>query len=207
MYSSSKLTGTVKWNDSTPNTAPSATSGSAADEADVLSTLGMIEQYHDPARARSLFTAARAQAAAAGDLEIELRARYDDAQVGKQLGDLASAGAAFDDGGELAERSGLGWSRFGISLRRGQLAVRYLTGDWDGCERLLTAVPELVTTLAAAQVVTQGLGVLVARGETSVIAEADDADVTAVVLLTRLGARRYGGSVELIRRYPPTAVP
>jgi DNA-binding CsgD family transcriptional regulator len=110
-----------------------------------------------------LFTAARAQAAAAGDLEIELRALYDDAQVGKQVGDLASAGAGFDDGAELAERSGFGWSRFGIFMRRGQLAVRYLTGDWDGCERLLTAVPELVTTLAAAQVVAQGLGVLVAR--------------------------------------------
>jgi DNA-binding CsgD family transcriptional regulator len=143
--------------------AAARAAGSAADEADVLSTLGMIEQYHDPVRARSLFRAARAQAAGAGDLEIELRALYDDAQVGKQLGDLVSAGAGFDDGAELAERSGLGWSRFGIHLRRGQLAVRYLTGDWDGCERLLTAAPELVTTLAAAQVVAQGLGVLVAR--------------------------------------------
>jgi DNA-binding CsgD family transcriptional regulator/tetratricopeptide (TPR) repeat protein len=137
--------------------------GSAADEADVLSTLGMIEQYHDPANARSLFAAARAQAAGAGNLEIEMRALYDYAEVGKQMGDLASAGAGFDDGAELARRSGFGWSRFGISMRRGQLAVRYLTGDWDECERLLAAVPELVTTLAAARVVAQGLGVLVAR--------------------------------------------
>ena len=137
--------------------------GSADEEADVLITLGMIEQYHDPAKARSLFAAARAQAAGAGNLEIELRAVYDDAEVGKQLGDLASAGSGFDDGAELARRSGLGWSRFGIYMRREQLAVRYLTGDWDGCERLLAAVPELVTTLAAAQVAVQGLGVLVAR--------------------------------------------
>jgi DNA-binding NarL/FixJ family response regulator len=48
-------------------------------------------------------------------------------------------------------------------MRRGLLAVRYATGDWDECERLLAAVPELVTTLAAANVVAQGLGVLVAR--------------------------------------------
>jgi len=137
--------------------------GSADEEADVLITLGMIEQYHDPAKARTLFAAARAQAVGAGNLEIELRAVYDDAEVGKQLGDLASAGAGFDDGAELARRSGLGWSRFGIYMRREQLAVRYLTGDWDGCERLLGAVPELVTTLAAAQVAVQGLGVLVAR--------------------------------------------
>jgi DNA-binding NarL/FixJ family response regulator len=138
--------------------------GSAGDQADVLSTLGMIEQYDDPAGARSLFAAARAQAADAGDLDSELRALYDYAEVGKQLGDLASARAGFDDGAELARRTGLGWSRFGIYMRREQLAVRYLTGEWDECERLLEAVPELVTTLAAAQVVAQGLGVLVARG-------------------------------------------
>jgi DNA-binding CsgD family transcriptional regulator len=144
--------------------AAARAAGSAADEADVLITLGMVEQYEDPANARSLWAAAREQAAAAGDLETELRAMYDHAEVGRQLGDLASAGATFDDGAELARRGGLGWSRFGISMQRGQLAVRYLTGDWDGCERLLAAVPELVTTLAAAQVATPGLGVLVARG-------------------------------------------
>jgi DNA-binding CsgD family transcriptional regulator len=143
--------------------AAARAAGSAADEADALSTLGMIEQYHDPAKARSLWAAARAQAAGAGDLETELRALYDHAEVGRQLGDLASAGASFDDGADLAQRNGLGWSRFGIATRRGQLAVRYLTGDWDEYERLLAAVPELVTTLAAAQVVAQGLGVLVAR--------------------------------------------
>jgi predicted ATPase len=39
--------------------AAARAAGSAADEADVLITLGMIEQYHDPANARSLFAAAR----------------------------------------------------------------------------------------------------------------------------------------------------
>jgi DNA-binding NarL/FixJ family response regulator len=138
--------------------------GSVADEADVLSTMGMIEQFHDPANARSLFAAARAQAADAGNLEIELRAMYDDAEVGKQLGDLASARAVFDEGAEMAHRGGLEWSRFGIYMRREQLAVRYITGDWDECERLLATVAELVTTLRAARVVAPGLGVLVARG-------------------------------------------
>ena len=154
-----------KWSEEALDAARGA--GSAADEADVLITMGMIEQYHDPANARSLFAAARAQAAGAGDLAIELRALYDDAEVGKQLGDLAAAGAVFDEGAELAQRSGLGWSRFGVYLRREQLSVRYLTGDWDECERLLASVPELATTLGAAQVVAQGLGVLVARGRPS----------------------------------------
>lgn len=44
--------------------------------------------------------------------------------------------------------------------------------------------------------------VLDARGIHSVTCEADDANVASVTLLTRLGARRYGGTVELIRRLP-----
>src|SRR5215218_11477779 len=57
--------------------------GSADEEADVLITLGVIEQYDDPAKACSLFAAARAQAA--GNPEIELRALYDLAEVSNQL--------------------------------------------------------------------------------------------------------------------------
>jgi DNA-binding CsgD family transcriptional regulator/tetratricopeptide (TPR) repeat protein len=136
--------------------------GSADDEADVLITLGMIEQYDDPAKACSLFAAARAQAAGAGNPEIELRALYDLAEVSNQLGDLATACAASDEGAELAERTGLGWSGVALFVRRTQFRARYRTGDWDECERLLAAVPEL-TTLAVAEVVAQGLGVLVAR--------------------------------------------
>src|SRR6266508_1374839 len=136
--------------------------GSADEEADVLVTLGMVEQYDDPASACTRFAAARAQAAAAGNPEIELRALYDLAEVSSQLGDLASACAAFDQATELAERSGLGWSGIGIFLRRGQLKARYRTGDWDECERLIADVPAL-TTLAVAEVVAHGLGVLVAR--------------------------------------------
>jgi DNA-binding CsgD family transcriptional regulator len=136
--------------------------GSADDEADVLITLGMIEQYNDPTRSCSLFATARAQAAGAGNPEIELRALYDLAEVSNQLGDLATACAGSDEGVELAERTGLGWAGVGLFVRRTQLKARYRTGDWDECERLLAAVPEL-TTLAVAEVVAQGLGVLVAR--------------------------------------------
>jgi DNA-binding NarL/FixJ family response regulator len=137
--------------------------GSADEEADVLITLGVIEQYDDPAKACSLFAAARAQAAGAGNPEIELRALYDLAEVSNQLGDLATACAAGDEGAELAERTGLGWSPVAILVRRSQLKAHYRAGDWDECERLIAAVPEL-TTLAVAEVIAQGLGVPVARG-------------------------------------------
>jgi DNA-binding CsgD family transcriptional regulator/tetratricopeptide (TPR) repeat protein len=149
-----------RWCDEALATARGA--GSADEEADVLITLGMVEQYDDPASACTRFAAARAQATAAGSPEIELRALYCLAEVSSQLGDLASACAAFDEAAELAERTGLGWSGMGIYLRRGQLKARYRTGDWDECERLIAAIPEL-TTLAVADVVAHGLGVLVAR--------------------------------------------
>src|SRR5689334_19675401 len=40
--------------------------------------------------------------------------------------------------------------------------------------------------------------VLAARGDASVVGEVDDTNVASLSLLTRLGARRYGGNVELI---------
>ena len=53
----------------------------------------------------------------------------------------------------------------------------------------------------------RAFAVLAARGATSVVGEADDANVAAVSLLTGLGARRYGGNVELIRRQPGRSAP
>jgi ribosomal protein S18 acetylase RimI-like enzyme len=55
---------------------------------------------------------------------------------------------------------------------------------------------------AASALLGQAFAVLAARGATSVTGEADDANVAAISLLTGLGARRYGGNVELIRRRP-----
>jgi GNAT superfamily N-acetyltransferase len=48
----------------------------------------------------------------------------------------------------------------------------------------------------------QAFAVLAARGDTSVVGEVDDTNVASLSLLTGLGARRYGGNVELIRRQP-----
>jgi len=48
----------------------------------------------------------------------------------------------------------------------------------------------------------QAFAVLAGRGDASVTGEADDTNAAAVSLLTALGARRYGGSVELIRVQP-----
>jgi ribosomal protein S18 acetylase RimI-like enzyme len=67
---------------------------------------------------------------------------------------------------------------------------------------LIATLPEYRKRGVARALLGRTFAVLVARGETSVIAEADDANGASLAMLTRLGARRFGGSVELIRRYP-----
>jgi DNA-binding CsgD family transcriptional regulator/tetratricopeptide (TPR) repeat protein len=138
--------------------------GSAEEEADVLVTLGMIEEHDDPASARRLYEAGRARAAAAGNPEIESRALQDLAWLEFDFGNLAAARAVFDDGVELAQRAGLGWSDVGITMRRGQCLVRYEAGDWDECERLAAAVPGLAPALAVVELGAAALLVEVGRG-------------------------------------------
>ena len=92
------------------------------------------------------------------------------------------------------------------------VAIDRSSGDYAGLVRVWRSRGgprlSLIGTLdpyrrrgAARALLGRAFAVLVARGETSVIAEADDASVPSALLLTRLGARRYGGSVELIRRH------
>jgi DNA-binding CsgD family transcriptional regulator/tetratricopeptide (TPR) repeat protein len=138
--------------------------GSAADEADVLVTLGLIDQYDEPAKARSQYVAARARAADAGNLEIESRAVNNLAWLESGLGNLATARALFDEGAQLAEQTGRSWSQFGIGMHLGQVTVRYRAGDWDECEQLADAIPELVTTLTVAALAIIALPVQIARG-------------------------------------------
>jgi DNA-binding CsgD family transcriptional regulator/tetratricopeptide (TPR) repeat protein len=138
--------------------------GDADDEADVLVNLGLIDQHDEPAKARSHYLAARTRAADAGNLEIELRALRNLALLESGLGNLATARALFDEGAQLADQTGLSWSRFGGVMHLGQVTVRYRAGDWDECEQLAGAIPELVTTLTVAFRATLGLPVQIARG-------------------------------------------
>jgi DNA-binding NarL/FixJ family response regulator/tetratricopeptide (TPR) repeat protein len=143
--------------------------GSAEEEADVLVTRGMIEEHDDPASARPLYAAGRARAAAAGNPEIESRALQDLAWLEFDLGNLAAARAVFDDGVELTQRTGLGWSDVGITMRRGQCLVRYEAGDWDECERLAAAVPGLAPALAVVELGAVALLVEVGRGRPAAV--------------------------------------
>jgi ribosomal protein S18 acetylase RimI-like enzyme len=93
------------------------------------------------------------------------------------------------------------------------VAVDLASGEYAGLVRIwrTRAGPRLglIATLAphrrrgvARTLLAQACAVLVARGDTSVTGEVDDTNVAALSLLTGLGARRYGGNVELIKRQP-----
>jgi len=94
------------------------------------------------------------------------------------------------------------------------VAVDRASGEYAGLVRIWRnrAGPRLglIATLAryrrrgvARALLGQAFGVLAARGETSVTCEVDDTNVASVSWLTGLGARRYGGNAELIRRQLP----
>jgi ribosomal protein S18 acetylase RimI-like enzyme len=93
------------------------------------------------------------------------------------------------------------------------VAVDRASGEYAGLVRVWRnrAGPRLglIATLApyrrrgvARALLGQAFTVLAARGDTSVVGDVDDTNVASLALLTGLGARRYGGNVELIRRQP-----
>jgi GNAT superfamily N-acetyltransferase len=90
------------------------------------------------------------------------------------------------------------------------IAIDRAGGEYAGLVRIWRnrAGPRLglIATLAryrrrgvARALLGQAFTVLAARGDTSVVGEADDTNVACLSLLAGLGARRYGGNVELIR--------
>jgi len=93
------------------------------------------------------------------------------------------------------------------------VAVDRASGQYAGLVRIwrTRAGPRLglIATLAryrrrgvARALLGRAFAVLAARGDASVAGEVDDANVASLSLLTGLGARRYGGNMELIRRQP-----
>ncbi|MGD0604894.1 MAG: GNAT family N-acetyltransferase [Streptosporangiaceae bacterium] len=96
------------------------------------------------------------------------------------------------------------------------VAVDWASGEYAGLVRIWRnrAGPRLglMAVLApyrrrgvARALLGQAFAVLAGQGATSVTGEVDDTNVASVSLLTGLGARRYGGNVELIRRQPGSA--
>ena len=141
--------GARRWGEEALATARAA--GSVGDEARALMILSLLElRFGDIDTARSLLHDADTAAAAAGNRSLELQARHNLGQFEYELGNLAPACAAFDQAHELAERSGLTWSGYGIDSRVFRCIAHYAAGNWDQAEQVARAADERRPAVSAA---------------------------------------------------------
>ncbi len=125
--------------------------GSVGDEATALVIVSLLElRFGDVETARLLLRDADRAAAAAGNRPLELQARHDLGVFEFDLGNLAAACTALDQATELAERSGLAWSGYGIDSRVLRCIAHYSAGSWDEAERVARAADERRPAVSAA---------------------------------------------------------
>jgi DNA-binding CsgD family transcriptional regulator len=130
-----------RWAEEALATARAA--GSAEDESHALATLGTLELRRDNVdAARSLLRDAHRRAAATGSRPLELRAKVQLGVLELDVGNLAVACDILDEAAELAERSGLAWSSYGMDSKVLGGIAHYAAGDWDQAERVAVAVDD-----------------------------------------------------------------
>jgi tetratricopeptide (TPR) repeat protein len=125
--------------------------GSVGDEARALIIVSILElRFGDVATARELLRDADRAAATARIRPLELQARHALGLFELDLGNLAAACTALDQATELAERSGLAWSGYGIDSRVLRCIAHYAAGSWDEAERVAAAADERRPAVSAA---------------------------------------------------------
>jgi DNA-binding CsgD family transcriptional regulator len=138
-----------RWGDEALEVA--RTAGSVGDEATALLIVSLLElRFGDVETARMLLRDADRAAAAAGNRPLELEARHALGVFEFDLGNLAAACTALDQATELAERSGLIWSGYGIDSRVLRCIAHYAAGSWDEADRVAAAADERRPGVSAA---------------------------------------------------------
>jgi len=123
--------------------ATAQAAGSAEDESHALATLATLEFRRDNVEAaRSLLGDAHRRAAATGSRPLELRAQVNLGILELDVGNLAVACTTLDEAAELAERSGLAWSSYGLNAKVLGGIAHYAAGEWDQAERVAVAVDD-----------------------------------------------------------------
>ena len=131
--------------------ATARAAGSIGDQATALLIVSLLElRFGDLETARQLLRDADRAAAAAGNRSLELQARHGLGAFELDLGNLAAACAALDQATELAERSGLAWSGYGIDSRVLRCIAHYAAGSWDEAERVAATADERRPAVSAA---------------------------------------------------------
>lgn len=172
--------------------------GAADAEADALISLAVLV-VDDRDRAAELLTVALHRARDAGDVTTELRCTYNLAANRYYAGRLDDAAATTAAGLELAARSGLTWSVYGVELRLFAEIVRYARGDLTppppsadpGPPRAASAVDGVQMYAAAARgdadAVDRGLALLHGQhGDTMITLIAGGCTVDALTTAGRL---------------------
>ncbi len=148
--------------------AAARAAGSAAMEADVLVSLGQLEERACRTDAAiELFTSAYRQSLDGG-LHVALRAAFQKARAHLERGDLDDASAAAHAGLLRAESAGLGLAPFGLDLQYLHYLAHYNDGDWDHAQQLADGFPVRVTGPREAVLSAMALFIDVARGSPAV---------------------------------------
>jgi DNA-binding CsgD family transcriptional regulator len=143
----------------------SARGGLAGAEADVLVTLGGLDNLDGTlADADTLFARAAQAAEEAGHLGTALRARYNRAVERYDRADLAGATEVLDDSCAWAASVGLSWAPYGLQLLALQVTASFVAGEFDRALRQARAVGPQAPDLAATAVGVVEAQVLAARG-------------------------------------------
>ncbi|XVS62942.1 helix-turn-helix transcriptional regulator [Actinosynnema sp. CA-299493] len=146
--------------------ADGRSAGADSAVADGLTTLGLLDEPDGQiSRAREHLTDAVACAMEADAVTTELRARYYLGLHHYDLGELAEAGRAFDEGVARAKATGLTWSSFGLELRILQVLTKYYRGEWDGAATAAEPPGLRVSSTVSARLAAAGTHVAVGRGE------------------------------------------
>ncbi|WP_318836480.1 helix-turn-helix transcriptional regulator [Actinomadura rudentiformis] len=144
-------------------------SGAADAEASALTSLGLYRESREAASdLAELFVRARDLAIGAGNLQVALRAAFHIARTKFDRGDLAGAAEVADESVRFTLGKGLGWSRYGTTLRCMQFLIYYTTGEWDEAERLAAGFGIRVGRSIEAEVSSYALFLEVARGSDTV---------------------------------------
>jgi DNA-binding CsgD family transcriptional regulator/tetratricopeptide (TPR) repeat protein len=108
-----------------------AAAGAADVAADLTATRAVLASRGDGGHEVDLHAAAVAAAEAAGGVEVRLRAIRNYGWALYDVGDITKAIAIYDDGIDLAQRSGLLLSSYGTELLGQLVSVLVLAGRWD----------------------------------------------------------------------------
>ncbi len=138
--------------------------------ADARTTLARVRERPDElSTSVALLEQTVAEAAAAGEIGVELRGRFNLATMRYENGLIEEARDSYKAATKRARASGRPWAPFGLESRVLGIQAAYVLGDWDSATRGADLTRESPPELAEAMVVSSGLVVRAGRGDATAL--------------------------------------